>query len=168
MTNVIQHGNPLLYDKIAQELNEHLALLGWIDDLYPVCFVATYGDETYPEVYINDGAKVSLRVLPDSTKSMSFFVVGGMTELDEWDMEAQMSLCVWVNLQKIDPGKKYDYTTEIIRDCFNVLRNYGCYDMVTDINTPFGEFTQLSLDVLRRPYTGFRINFNKTMNVCNT
>ena len=172
MTQVIEHGNPLLYDKIAQELNDKLYLLGHIDDLYPVCFTGYDDEDTYPEVYVNDGTKVSLRVLPDSTKSLSFFtVIGDMTELEEYHMEVSMGYCVWMNLQKVAPAKKYDFTTEIIRDCFNTLRDYGCYDLVVDVNTPFDGFTQLSNQLtanLMRPYSGFKISFNKTIDVCQS
>ncbi|KKL19003.1 hypothetical protein LCGC14_2469860, partial [marine sediment metagenome] len=36
MTEVVEFASPVLYDKIAQELNVELNKLGHIDDLYPV------------------------------------------------------------------------------------------------------------------------------------
>lgn len=169
-SDISAHGTPILYDKVAQELNVQLNLLGHIDDLYPVCFMGYDDEETFPEVYVNDGTKVSLRVMPDSTKSLSFFiVVGDMIELDELSMEVPMAYCVWMNLQKVDPAKQYDYTTSIIKDCYNTIRKYGGYDMLTDVNTPFDGFTQLASQLtanLSRPYSGFKISFNKTINVC--
>ena len=59
----------------------------------------------------------------------------------------------------MDPTKDYDFTAEIIRDAYNVLNDYGCYDISIDINNPFDGF---SLTDIIRPYSAFRMNFNKT------
>lgn len=163
--------SPLYYDKVAQELNVKLDLLGHIDDLYGVTFVGFDNEETYPEIYLNDGTKQNLRVLPDTTRSMSFFVVTGeMDEIDEEAFAIPMAYCVWLNLLKVDPSKTYDYTTEIIRDVYNVIGKYGGYDTSVEVNDPYPEFSQLSKDVganIMRPYSGFRVNFTKNVQNCS-
>jgi len=170
MTQVQLFSSPLLYEKVAQELNTLLTTLGHIDDLYPVCWVGYDGEETYPEVYLNDGGKANLRVMPDSTRSLSFFVVTGeMIEIDEIGFAIPMAYCVWMNLQKVDATKTYDYTTEIIKDCYNVIQKYGGYDISIEVQDPYPEFTQLSKQVAAntmRPYSGFRISFTRNVQTC--
>lgn len=171
MTLVQNFSSPLLYDKISQELNALLTTLGYIDDLYPVCWVGYDGEETFPEVYINSGTKANLRVLPDSARSLSFFIVtGDMNEIDEIGFAIPMAYCVWMNLLQVEPTKAYDYTAEIIRDCYNVINTYGGYDISVDVNDPYPEFSQLSKSVaanIMRPYSGFRISFTKNIQVCD-
>ena len=172
MTAVINFTSPLFYDKVAQELNTEIDKLGYIDDLYGVCYVGYDGEETYPEIYVNDGTKVNLRVLPDSTKSMSFFVITGpMTEIDEIGFAIPMAYCTWMNLTKVDPSKDYDFTAEVIRDCYNVIDKYGGYEVSLEVNDPFPEFTQLSKQVtanIMRPYSGFRVEFIKNIQTCSS
>lgn len=170
MPTVTPFSSPVLYEKVAQELNTQLALLGYFDDLYPVASIAIEGDNSLPQVYKNDGSRENFRLLPDSTRAMSFFVLtGDLEEIDEYNMNCPMALCVWMNLELVDATKNYDYTSEIVRDTFNTLRNYGCYNMRVDLNTPFSEFTELAKGVtanIMRPRSGFRINFDKTIEVC--
>lgn len=163
---------PYLWDKIAQELNVKLNALGYFDDLYMVAHVGFNDEETFPEIYKNDGSRENFRLLPDSTRAMSFFIVtGDVEENDEYHMTCPMALCVWMNLELVDADKNYDYTSEIVRDSFNVLRDYGCYDMSVDINTPFDTFSELAKGVganIMRPYSGFKISFNKSIEICQT
>jgi len=166
--DIIQNSSPLLYDKIAQELNDEMNCLGYIDDLYPVCSIGEEEDQTYPEVYQNDGTKVNLRVMPDSTKSLSFFIVeGDLQEIDEDDLIIPMAYVVWMNLTKVDPARKYDYTEEVIRKVYNVIKDYGGYDISVNINSPLEGFTMLEGNTVNmRPYSAFKVSFNKNMRVC--
>ena len=168
MTLVSTFTTPILYDKIAQELNTELNALGHIDDLYPVCSMGYEEEETYPEVYKNDGSKVNFRVMPDTERSLSFFIItGDMVEIDEgMNFAVPMALVVWMNLLKVDPTKQYDYTAEIIKDVYNVLDEYGCYNFSVDVNNPFEGFTLLEKNVAQntmRPYSAFRISFTKNI-----
>jgi len=172
MTQVTAFASPLYFDKVAQDLNTLLDALGYIDDLYPVCWVGYDGKEdTYPEVYINDGTKVNLRVMPDSTRSMSFFVVTGeMIEIDDIGFAIPMAYCVWMNLQLVDTTKLYDYTAEVVRDVYNVINNYGGYNISVELQDPFPEFSQLSKEVAAntmRPYSGFRMEFTRNIQTCS-
>ena len=159
---------PVLYDKIAQEINT--ALSSKFDDQYPVCWTRTENDETVPEVYQNDGTKINLRVMPDKVRSMSFFTVeSDLVELDEEDFACPMALTCWVNLQDYDDSKEYDYTSELIRDVYNVLKDYGCYDMNINVNDPFEGFTMLEKEKqanIMRPLSAFKIAFSKNVAVC--
>ena len=168
MTTIIPQGEPLLYDKIAQDLNEKMFTLGHIDDLYPVCFTGEENEETFPQVYINDGEMISLRVLPDSTKSLSFFTIDGEIQvIDEFDAAVPMSYIGWMNLQKVGPGKKYDFTNEIIQDSYNAIHNYGGYDININVTTPLEGFSMMEgKAATMRPYSAFKIGFIKNTRIC--
>jgi hypothetical protein len=139
--------------------------------VYPVAFPGSEEDESYPEIYMNDGSKLNLRLLPDSNRALSFFTVtGDMVEIDEGYYSIPMAVYVWFNLQKLNPAKEYDYTAEIIKDFTHVLDKYGCYDLAVDVVTPLDPFTMLDKDKtnnIMRPYTAFRINFNKNIQICS-
>lgn len=168
MATITPFSEPVFYDKIAQEINT--AFNGKFDDMYGVCFPREEEGGIVPEIYKNDGSKEVFRVMPDKDRSLSFFTVaGGMVELEESHFAIPMSFFVWVNLQEYDDSKPYDYTSELIRDCYNVLNKYGCDNMTVDVNTPFEQFTQLAKDVdanIMRPFSGFRIDFTKNTVIC--
>ncbi len=166
--NIAPLGEPLFFDKIAQEINAKLSYM--FDDQYPVCWTRTEDDLTLPEVYINDGTKVNLRVMPNDSRSMSFFTVeGDLIELDEMDFACPMAITCWFNLLKYS-GKKYDYTAELIRDVTNVLRKYGADEFTVNTNDPFEGFSMLAKEVdenIMRPYSAFKISFTKTARICD-
>lgn len=57
-----------------------------------------------------------------------------------------------------------------LSDVYNVLDAYGCYEINVDINTPFEGFSLLEKEVnnnTMRPYSAFRCNFTKTVEICN-
>jgi len=168
--SITSFSSPILYDQVAQELNT--ALASKFDDQYPVCWTRTENDETVPEVYQNDGTKVNLRVMPDTFRSMSFFTVEGeLSELDELDFACPMALTFWVNLQKYAKSKQYDYTSELIRDVVNIIRNYGGYDFSVNINDPFEGFSMLDKERnenTMRPMSAAKISFTKNARICDT
>jgi hypothetical protein len=170
MTSVSTFTTPLLADKIAQELNTELA--STFDDQYPICSVGVEGDETYPEVYKNDGTKISYRVMPDDARSLSFFTIeGNMSEQDEdeYHLSVPMGFTFWVNLQKYNPAKDYDYTSELIRDVLNILRAYGCAGIEVNITDPFEGFSLLQRNIeanTMRPYSAVKITFTKNVPIC--
>ena len=90
---------------------------------------------------------------------------------EDFNLEVPMAYILWMNLLLVDATKEYDYTSEIIRDVYNVLNDYGCYDIAVDINEPFEGFSLLDKDITAntmRPYSAFRMNFNKTVSICTT
>jgi hypothetical protein len=171
MTQVSTFDSPIFYDKAAQEINVAVTALGYIDDVYGVAFPGVEAEESYPEIYVNDGSKINLRLLPDTNRAMSFFTVtGDMIEIDEDYYSIPMAVYVWFNLLKLDDTKEYDYTAEVIKDFTHVLDKYGAYDLAVDVVSPFDPFSMLDKDKtnnIMRPYTAFRINFNKNMQICS-
>jgi len=170
MTTVSTFSSPVLYDKIAQELNTELNSLGYFDTMYPVCFLHEEEDQTLPVVYVNNGSKINLRALPDSTGALSFFIItGDIPEIEETELAVPMAFIAWMNLQKVTPAKQYDYTAEIVKAVWNVLDAYGCYDMSINVTDPLAEFTMLESKAINmRPYSAFRISFTKNIHICST
>jgi len=169
-SDIAAFSNPILFDKIAQEINT--ALGSKFDDQYPVCWTRTEEELTVPEVYKNDGSKIDFRVMPNEFRSLSFFTVeGDLIELDEMDFDCPMAITCWVNLQLYDDTKLYDYTSELIRDVTNVLRKYGCYDLSVNVLNPFENFSMLQKEIdenTQRPRSAFKISFTKTVRICET
>lgn len=170
-SDITPYPNPLFYDKIAADLNVKLATLGYIDDMYGITFVGFDGDESFPEIYQNSPGKTNFRVMPDSTKSLSFFMVNGeMTEVDEIGFAIPISLFVWMNLPIAFPGVSYDSTTEVIKAVYNIVITYGGYDCSITVDDVFPEFSQLSKQVAantQRPYSAFRCDFVKNIQICD-
>jgi len=162
--------NPILYDAVAQGI---IALSSDVfDDCYPVCFTGQEEDETFPVVYENDGSRVNLRVLPTDTRSMCFFTIEGeLDDMDDYHLRVPMAMTCWLNLETYNTSSDYnfDYTSEVVRDVFNIIRNYGGYDMKVNVHDPFEGFTMLQPRTnMMRPYSGFKISFSINKRVCST
>lgn len=168
MATVSTFSSPVLWDKIAQELKTLINTLGYFTTLYPICYIHEEEDQTLPVVYVNDATKINLRALPDSSSSIGFFIISGdMPEIEETDLVVPMAFIGWLNLQKVIPAKQYDYTAEIVKDVWNVLSDYGCYDLSINNTDPLAEFTMLEAKAINmRPYSAFRISFNKNIHIC--
>ena len=170
MYNITSNPNAILYDKIAEDINTKLGSM--FDDQIPVCWARIEEDQVVPEVYSGSGDKINLRVMPDTTRSLSFFTIEGeLTEIDEYYFACPMALTFWVNLQKYDDTKSYDFTTELIRDVTNIIRDYGGYDFAVNVNNPFENFSMLEKEVAAntmRPYTAAKITFTCNAQICGT
>ena len=168
-SDIAAHGNPLFYDKIAAEINT--ALNSKFDDQYGVCWTRTEEDLGYPEIYLNDGTKKNFRVMPDSSKSISFFTVEGeLIELDERDFQVPMALIYWFDLQVYSPAKVYDYSAEILKDVYNILLAYGAYEITVNVTNPFEAFSGLAKEISEntmRPYSAAKLSFIKNTSICN-
>ncbi len=163
--------NPIYFDKVAADLNTKLDVLGYINDLYGVCTMGFDDEDSYPLIYVNDGTKINLRVLPDSVRSLSFFIVtGDMTEIDEEAFQIPMAYILWGNLQEIDNSKAYDFSPEILRDVYNVLAKYGCADISVNVTDPLSDFSELDKALTSntmRPYFAQRYDFVKNVQSCS-
>ena len=154
---------PRFYDKKVQEINTELSTLSWLESVFPVTFRGEDTEGTYPEAYLNDGSKTSVRVLP-SGNSVSFFRIRGAAQLDESDhFKTDLSLYVWADLTKADTTKLYNYRADMINDCRRVLNRHSCYDYSVDTKDVFNGFSQLEKLVNQNtmlPNTAFRIDFS--------
>jgi hypothetical protein len=169
--------NPKFYDKKIQNLNTILATLGWIENIYPLAQIGISDvdgkDVTFPEIYNNDGTKVSTRIYPGG-KALSFFVMNGdINGVDKDDDDTHfvvpLALVVWADLTKVYPAKTYNYTTELMEDVVKKLRANSCNDITIQADKVFEGFTDLEKSAFQNvmlPFTAFKINFTCILTLC--
>jgi len=160
---------PSFYDKKVYEINRDLNWLGWIEHIHPVADVGVDEEGTFPEVYMNDGTKKSIRILP-SGNSLSFFEVNEIDQIDETEFfGVNLSIVVWADLTKVYPSKTYNYRSELIKDIKGVLDGHSAYDMSVQVKDVFSEYSQLEKinnQNTMLPYTAFRITFTVNLLTC--
>lgn len=170
---ITDFASPKFYDKKVQALNTKLDTLGWIDNTYPIAQIGISDEKTFPEIYNNDGSRVSTRIYPQG-KSLSFFVMNGdingvNTDDDDTSFIVPLALIVWADLTKVYPAKKYNYTTELLEDVVKKLRDNSCNDITIQTDKAFEGFSDLDKSDFQNvmlPYTAFKINFTCLLTLC--
>lgn len=166
---IATYTDPKFFDKKIQNINTSLDALGWIENVYPLAQIGISEDKTFPEVYNNDGGKVSTRVYPKG-KSLSFFLINGeLTEVEEMHFSVPLSLVVWANLTKVDSSKRYNYTNELVSDVIGVLRSHSANDLTIQTGNVFEGFNDLEKSDFQNvmlPHTSFKINFTCLLTLC--
>lgn len=161
--------NPKFYDKVIQEINTDLDALGWIEFVHPLSQIGEDEEGTFPEVYKNDGSKISIRIFPTGN-SLSFFTLESAVQIDESDFfRVDLGLIVWADLTKVFPSKDYNYTTELLEAVRGVLNSHSAYEYNIEFQEVFSEYTQLEKLINQNvmlPNTAFKINFAVTLTMC--
>lgn len=162
--------DPKFYDKKIQDINESLTYLGWIETIYPMTQIGIDDEGTFPECYKNDGTNTSIRVFP-SGQSISFFTLeGDITNIDETDYyQVDLGLTIWADLRKVYPAYDYNYTTKLLLDVKNVLKNHGEDVENIKFSGVFSEYSQLEKienQNVMLPYTAFKIIFSTNLRMC--
>lgn len=160
---------PQFYNKRIEEINEDLSALGWIEYVHPLAHVGEDEHGTFPEVYVNDGSRNSIRIFPHGN-SLSFFTLTSADQIDESEMYAvNLSLVVWADMTKVYPAKTYDYTTELLKDVKEVIDKHNGYSKSFDFDEVFEDFSQLEKIENQNtmlPNVAFRINFIVDLLMC--
>jgi hypothetical protein len=155
--------NPRLNELIVADLVAELKELDWLEYVYGICeYGATEDGDVFPIMYDNDGEYIDL--LPDDdVTAYSFFEDNGMQigvdgALNQYDM----SLYVWLRLDKIVADCK-DTTKRMIGDVLLILRKYDVFGVLVDTKDPFANFTAFNYQddsMIMRNRSGFRIDFS--------
>jgi len=111
----------------------------------------------------------------DNYDAYSFFLALDPEESVEYEEEIQnqyrrrLDNIIWLNLEKVDDTKGYDYLEEIKQDVRNKIEKnrFGTIDIVSIEDEPENIFREFSLELtntqfLYYPYRGFRIIMNVT------
>lgn len=111
----------------------------------------------------------------DNYDAYSFFLALDPEESISYEEEIQnqyrrrLDNIIWLNLEKVDNTKDYDYLEEIKHDVKNKIENnrFGTVDIVSIEDEPEAIFREFSLETtdtqfLYYPYRGFRIQMNVT------
>lgn len=178
--------NPVALDAAVQIVQEKLAAgLPWLQKAFgrarkmpaPVNTkpqdraeaMAGGRDQVVPEVYYR---REPYDCRPnDNLQSYCFFYPRDPVQIPDYDpaaMEAiaeqQVSIIFWINLQRVDPERNYDFGEELRRDVLVVLRqclNFKVEELYNDwdnVFEPFAVNNRVFKQYLKPPYAGFRID----------
>ncbi len=162
MRVIPKYTDPKLQDEVVQTLNTKLEACTYIEYFYPIAHLGTNKeDETYPQIYRNDGSEKNLMLFPDNkAKSFIFWEFVGATILDDDEgVDYNLSLIFWGNLDRMD-NKHYDYTGEIQQEILQILKTNGARDISFedyDFAT-YSMYQENERQTLMRPNTAFKID----------
>lgn len=169
--------NSSLTTKIIEDLQALFSSKVYLDKIYPEAKVGRQQLEdrvhTFPRVYLNDGSKDYIDVMPDDKlKGYTFFEI----EIDSYNRQEEeytvtINQVFWFNQNKID-NRNYDYTHELIAD---ILKTYELSSTITEeieVNTTLEDIysrydlPQERVQHLMYPYTGVKFTF--TVTICES
>ena len=179
--------NTFLLSRLVAGVNINLEKnLEWLQKAYPLTQRAsvTVNNTTfrYPVVYKTDSRQYFEKVAPDARLSgFSFFEQNGPMQFVDQVLQPSfgrqlmtqrfsVSLIFWVNLSKINIGKDFDYTDELIADVLNNANMRVNTDITrienmqvetrNDFIFSLYDYDQTDKQYLLYPYSAFRINMD--------
>jgi hypothetical protein len=170
MRNIGTYESPTLQDNVVQSLNTLLADL--VEYRFGIAHTGYDEDgKTYPSIYYNDGSKKNMMLFPDNkVKSFCFWEFGGARVLnDDEGIKFDLTLVFWGNLNRIDPIKYFDFTSEIEQSIIQILVNAGAEDInYTEKNVfdKYSKYLENEKQTLMRPNTGFSITMSINDFIC--
>ncbi len=164
---------PRVDSRIAQNIQVYLDTnLGWADRIYHIARAGKDKEQKgdYPQISANDGSDTNYNIRPDnSIGSYAFFEVDQPFRVDYENDEITcfFSIVFWNNLKLIDPGKQYDYTSELIKDVLDKLQTFSAQGVEVETRPEriFDKYSGLQQELkqhLMRQYSGFKISFETT------
>jgi hypothetical protein len=166
--------------KIVSQIQSALSTLAWLDACYGIAESSEMKKddgsiEKFPRIYSNLSTKEYTDVrYDDSLKAQIFFErngeieFGNDSEIDE--VAYSLSLVCWANLNKIDPGRNYDFTDMLAGDVLRILRE-NFESNISDkkqvelrAENAYSKYTMKDVEnrFITLPYTAFRISFTYT------
>ncbi len=164
------YDNPVLQDAVVQTLNA--LLTSHVELLFGIVHTGvTDENDTYPQIYNNDGSTSNIMIFPDDkVKSFCFWEFKNADVLDEDDgMVYELTFIFWGNLERIDPSKNYDHTSEIEQAILKVFKGQDVTEMnltEEDVFVNYSKYLEQEKQTLMRPNTAFKINFKIQGSVC--
>lgn len=163
------YANPKLNYKVAQEVQDELAALSWMDRAYHIARIGVNASEnvTYPQIYLNDNTSEHANIRPDNEIGAYSFIEEDSPHrisINDDELRCFFSVVVWGNLDIIDNLKTYDFTSELINDVVGALANMGASDISFDDRPEviFNKYTGVTQELkqhLMRRYTAFKVTF---------
>lgn len=167
--------NPYLADKVVQIIRQDFDInISWLAYSFPVTKIGILEDLTYPRVYANDGSDAHYNIRPEEDAvSYCFFEVNDPIIIndEEEDADYNLSVVVWGRLDKIDSGKHYDYTSELIVDMLRRLKSLNARSLEIETNPEnvfdkYSGLEQAQTQNFMQPNTGFKISFIIKGDIC--
>jgi hypothetical protein len=172
--------NPVGLDIAIQAIQARLAAgLPWLQKAFGRVTIQT---ETNPS---RDGKKQQEKIIPeayykrepfslmvnDNLQSYCFFVAGDSMEFIKYDpmerfgalVNQPLAIIFWVNLEKIDATKKYNFMEELRRDCVEQLKRCPAFLLESssiEYNQVFNPFTitETFKQFLKPPFAAWRFD----------
>lgn len=166
---------------VVQTINTKLSELTWLSACYGIAQVAEMKTddgsiERFPRVYSNTSATpkgyYDVRY-NDSLTAQTFFEREGDIPFGQTDEENEvtysLALVCWANLNRVDPGRAYDYTDLLAGAILKVLNDNYMGDISNvrvDLrpDSAYSKYTMSDAEnkFITLPYTAFRISFDWT------
>ncbi len=170
--------SPKMDYEVAQNLQKALAdELLWLERAYHIARTGIISEDKvgYPQIYSNNGSAEHFNIRPDlKVKAYSFFEIDSPYTIDYFkgDLNCFFSLVFWGQLNNINSLKQYDFTSELVQDVINVLKENGCdqFRVETRPEKIFDKYSGLLQETrqhLMRPFTAFKISFKTITNITN-
>lgn len=132
--------SPLLHNRIIKRLQEDIATLSWLDNIYPLCNIIdkeVNGVKTIvPVVYGQNGDNNHIQIFPDTKeRSGCFFAINGPGNLDRTGDQLityEIDVIFWANLKMI-ANRDYDFTDQLITEAKGRFENGNFSSDITSI-----------------------------------
>ena len=164
MKNITTYSDPKLQDAVVQTLNT--AISAYVEHSYGIAHMGYDEDgNSYPSIYYNDASEKSFMLFPDNkVKSFCFWEFDGADVLNDSEgVNYNLSFIFWGNLERINPAKKYDFTSELEQSIVQIFVDKGATDVsyVQDgVFDKYSKYSESTKQTLMRPNSGFKITFN--------
>lgn len=172
--------NPVGIDRIVKVLQSDLLTIPWIEKSFnrAVMMSAIENDtpRTFPKCWVSDGQDEFEMIANDNWDAYTFFYSSGNEttldpeEQDDYQFEQKLSLYLWVNLDRVDDSKTYDYLPELKQQVLSVIESASLISddaiLLTDIDeTPSTVYDGFTVDIdklqlIYYPYRAIRFDFN--------
>ena len=170
----------VLPGRVIEQLTEQLSALTWLETVYPLAQIGLRNVQLngndrplrYPMVYRNDGKTYQHIISPDrSTQSFAFFELNAPYSFDFNDVNIRtgrvqynLNVVVWLNLPRIDGGRDYDFTEELIQDFIGVGLQGADYESLSVERRQELIFNRYDYSIAEEqfliyPYSGFKVSF---------
>jgi len=150
-------------DAIIEKIRNKLNSLLFVDAVYPAVKIGVRENgDSYPQLYAQLEKSKIIDLTPSSRwKGYMFFEKNGFKSHEEKNIY-NFSLIFWGQLNAIDENKQEDYTSVLLAETLEILRNLNCYDMSIQEEDCFEKYNlhDSKKRMFMYPYTEFKINFS--------
>jgi hypothetical protein len=167
---------PVLDSDVIQDLQVLFQTeLDWLQYVYPIAEIGLTKTENgnefkYPQVYKNDGNRDYIDLRPNDLKSSyGFFELNSQVQLNEDEVQYNLSFVVWFNFKLVYPNKAYNYSRELIKSIINAIGTDSDFrdrvknfEYTTDPNRIFDKYSLSIIEsqYLMYPYGAFKVTFD--------
>ena len=172
---------PVGIDRIVKVLQADLLTLPWLTKSFNRAVMMSTKEEDeppriFPKCWVGDGKDEFEMIANDNWDAYTFFFAKGnetvvdTDAIEDHQFEQDLSLYLWVNLDRVDDSKTYDYLPELKRDVLDIIESSVLLNddsiSITDIDeTPSTVYDGFTVDIdklqlIYYPYRAIRFDFS--------